>query len=699
MGRNGQNLIQGDRRKRANAPEEIVAENAPIQCHLNQIGEIELVKIESRKDIHYVLWKRLIEQYHYLGRGKLYGLQMRYLIKSERLGWIGAMSFNSPAWRIQARDRWIGWDEKNRLKHLNQVVCNSRFLILPNIHVANLASHILSKSLKQLKRDWLRRYGIEPAVVETFVEKGRFLGTCYQAANFRYVGMTRGRGRQDRRNESSLAIKDIYLYPLCSDIRQRLCQGQTQGGVVLKESCDWVEEEFGNVCLGDERLKARLIQITRDFYAKPQANIPQACESRAKTKAAYRFLDHRETTLDNILKSHYQSTLKRIQKEAVVLAVQDTTSLNYSLHPATENLGSIGSARDKIIGLMVHNTMAFNGEGTPLGLLNVQCWARDKDQYGKRHQRDQLPIEEKESYKWLASFNSLSQMQKQCPKTVIVSVGDRESDIYELFALASEDAKGPKLLVRATHPRSLCNEQEHLWDYIGQQAVSGIQKIRVPRKGNQPSREAELVIRYSLVEVKAPQRKGMKGSLKIWAILAEEKNAPKSVTPLKWMLLTTLPLHSFEEAVEKLGWYAQRWGIEIYHRTLKSGCQIEQRQLGNADRIESCLAIDIVVAWRIYYLTKLGREVPKVPCTVFFEEAEWKALVAYKTKNPIPPCRPPSLREAVRMVGSLGGFLGRKGDGEPGTKVLWLGIQRLDDITAMWKVFVREPIPHSLSPP
>ena len=143
MGRNGQNLIQGDRRKRANAPEEIVAENAPIQCHLNQIGEIELVKIESRKDIHYVLWKRLIEQYHYLGRGKLYGLQMRYLIKSERLGWIGAMSFNSPAWRIQARDRWIGWDEKNRLKHLNQVVCNSRFLILPNIHVANLASHIL----------------------------------------------------------------------------------------------------------------------------------------------------------------------------------------------------------------------------------------------------------------------------------------------------------------------------------------------------------------------------------------------------------------------------------------------------------------------------------------------------------------------------------------------------------------------------
>jgi len=201
------------------------------------------------------------------------------------------------------------------------------------------------------------------------------------------------------------------------------------------------------------------------------------------------------------------------------------------------------------------------------------------------------------------------------------------------------------------------------------------------------------------VELKAPAGKQVKGNIKVWAILAQEENAPESVTPLKWMLLTTIPVNTFEESVEKLQWYTKRWGIEVYHKTLKSGCQIEQRQLGNADRIEACLAIDMVVAWRIYYLTKLGREVPDVPCTVFFEEAEWKALVAYKTKSPIAPSNPPSLREAVRMVASLGGFLGRKGDGEPGTKTLWLGIQRLDDMTAMWKVFVTELTPHSLSPP
>ena len=162
--------------------------------------------------------------------------------------------------------------------------------------------------------------------------------------------------------------------------------------------------------------------------------------------------------------------------------------------------------------------------------------------------------------------------------------------------------------------------------------------------------------------------------------------APQGVTPLKWLLLTTIEIHSFEQAVEILSWYCIRWGIEVYHRTLKSGCKIEERQLGNADRIEACLAIDMVIAWRIYHLTKLGREIPNVPCTVFFEEAEWKALVAYKTKNPIPPKKTPTLREAMRMVASMGGFLGRKSDGEPGTKSLWIGLQHLDVMTEMWKI-------------
>lgn len=675
------------------------SEEPGIECRLEELGEIELVRVYNSRDEKYPHWKAMIERYHYLGQGTLYGKQMRYLVRSEKYGLIGALSFSSPAWRLRAREEWIGWNEENRLRYLNRIVCNSRFLIAPWVKVKNLASRVLSKSVRQMERDWAEQNGVAPVLVETFVEKGRFLGTCYQAANFQHVGTTQGRGRQDAGNEYRLPVKDIYLYPLYSDARKRLCEGQAKEAVEVRGSCDWAEEEFGNANLGDLRLTIRLREMVRDFYANPRANIPQACQSRARTKAAYRFLDNKASTMETILSSHYQSTVNRIREEEVVLAIQDTTSLNYSLHPATENLGPMSSRGEEVIGLMVHDTMAFNREGTPLGLMNVQCWARDKENYGKKHQRHKLPIEEKESNKWLVSFRSAAEIQKQCPKTVIVSVGDREADIYELFELAMGGTGNPKLLVRAEHNRSLFHEQERLWGYINSRSVSGIQRIRIPRKGNQPSREAELAIRYGAVELKAPPGKRAKCPLKVYAILAVEENAPESATPLKWMLLTTIPVDTFEESVEKLEWYARRWGIEVYHKTLKSGCQIEQRQLGNADRIEACLAIDMVVAWRIYYLTKLGREVPDVPCTVFFEEAEWKALVAYKTQNPTPPSNPPSLREAVRMVAGLGGFLGRKGDGEPGTKTLWLGIQRLDDMTAMWKVFVTELTPHSLSPP
>ena len=700
---------------------ELDTKMSSLKCTLEDLGKIELVRINGATDENYKIWKFLIEKYHYIGHGKLYGLQIRYLIRSEHLGWIGAMSFSSPAWRLDARDNWIGWNEENRLKHLNEIVCQSRFLIIPQLKVKNFASYVLSMSIKQIKNDWTEKYGIAPLLLETFVEKDRYKGTCYQASNFQYAGETQGRGRQDSNHEKALPIKDVYLYPLKTNYREQLCAGQTFEEIKEPQPADWVEEEFINVDFGDERLKSRLYEITRDFYGSPVSNIPQACQSRAKTKAVYRFLDNQKITMEKILNSHYESTIKRIGKEKVVLAAQDTSTLNYSTHPATENLGPIGSQEDGIIGLMVHDTMAFNLEGTPLGLIDVQCWQRDIEEYGEKEKRKKLPIEKKESNKWLISFKAAAVAQAKTPNTMIVSMGDREADIYELFELALEDSKGPKLLIRAVQDRIIIvdkqnqdmknkpvseiqdrivdDEQSHLWDYMKNKPVSGIQQIKVPRKGTQRAREADLTIRFSEVELKAPASKKEKKNIKIWAILASEENAPETVESLCWLLLTTIPIKTFEEAIEKLKWYTKRWGIEIYHKTLKSGCKIEQRQLGNADRIEACLGIDMVIAWRIYHLTKLGREVPNVPCTVFFEDAEWKTLIAYITKNPIAPKTPPSLREAMRMVASLGGFLGRKSDGEPGTKTLWLGLQELDIATEMWKIFNKIVTPDSLAPP
>ena len=655
---------------------------------LAELGPVWLVPVDGSQAELSKQWWAMLEAHHPLGAGPLCGAQLRYLVSSGA-GVLGALSFSAPAWRLAARDKWIGWNEATRQAQLTKVVGNSRFLILPTVKVANLASHVLSLAASRIAGDWQARYGITPVLLETFVDSTRYHGTCYRAANWIHLGQTKGRGRQDRTRTAAGTIKDIWVYPLQPDWRASLCTGALRPVAKRPEPVDWAEEEFGGCGLADARLQERLLSLARDFYARPTASVPQACSNRAKTKAAYRFLEHEATTMQTLLQPHYRATEARVSKESIVLAVQDTSSLDYTTHRATEGLGAIGAWAQGPQGLHLHSTLAFSVQGTPLGFLDVQCWARDARAFGKKALRHQLPIEHKESYKWLKSYRAVAAVQARCPHSTLVSVGDREADLYELFAEAANHRAGPKLLVRAQHDRQLHNEQARLWQTLRAQPVAGVQVLQLPRQGSRAAREAHLEIRYAAVSLLAPT--GHKGApaIPLWAVYAQEQHAPAGVKPLEWILLTTVPVTSFEQALEKLMWYTRRWGIEVLHRTLKSGCRIEQRQLAQADRLEACLAIDLVVAWRIYHLNKLGREYPEAACTVYFEEAEWKALMMFTTQSPVPPTKPPSLREAIHRVAGLGGFLGRKGDGEPGTQTLWLGLQRLDDITAAISLMMR----------
>ena len=669
----------------------MTAEWLNIETTLAKLGRVWLEPVDGSKACASKLWWEMMRAHHPQGEAPLCGAQLRYSIRSEA-GVLGGLSFSAAAWRLKPRDCWIGWDDATRNKMLPRVINNSRFLILPGVRVDNLASHVLSLALSRLAADWHTRYHITPLLVETFVDSSSYRGTCYKAANWRLLGQTQGRGRQDRGYLRSKTIKYIWVYPLHMKCQSLLRRNDDPSGLSATMELaqnlvprDWAEEEFGGCDLPDARLQDRLYAMARDFYARPTANITHACASRAKVKAAYRFLDHEKTTMDTLLQPHYRATEARVKRESIVLAVQDTTSLNYTAHAATEDMGPIGSTAQGPQGLHLHSTLAFSTEGTPLGLLDVQCWARDPEDFGKKARRHTTPIEAKESFKWLKSYRAVAQVQTHCPSTLLVSVGDREADIYELFDEAGQSGNGPKLLVRAKHNRKLQDEQARLWEMMTAREIDGIQVLGVPRQGSRAVREARMEIRHAAVQL-APAKKDGGEPISVWAVLAQESDAPEGVTPLEWMLLTTMPVADFDGAIEKLKWYALRWGIEVFHRTLKSGCRIERRQLGNADRIEACLAIDMVVAWRIYYMNKLGRETPQSPCTVYFEEAEWKALMVFTTKNPIPPAQAPSLREAVRRVASLGGVLGRKSDGEPGTQTLWIGLQRLDDIVVMWRV-------------
>jgi hypothetical protein len=667
------------------------ADRAELCCSLRELGEVSVSPVSSRYAKESKIWFALLQRYHYLGSGPLCGAQIRYVVKSSVHGYLGALAFSSASWALKDRDHYIGWSEGARRANLQRLVSNDRFLILPTVQVKHLASRVLALALSRLPQDWEQRYGIRPVMVETFVDSGRFAGTCYKAANWIEVGKTAG-----RRNGSA---KKIFLYPLHRRWRQILC---TEPPVGLGQRprpdspAHWAEEEFGTVRLYDPRLKERLYTLAQDFYNAPEANIAQACGSKARTMGAYRFFKNPKVRMEVVLTAHTEATLERIKEHRVVLVPQDSTTLNYSTHPMTEGLGPLNNEQDHAMGLLLHDTLAFTEEGTPLGLLDAQCWARDPKERGKRYRRKELPIEQKESMKWLRSFRKTAEVQKLCPESMLVVMGDRESDIYELFMEASKVIEGPKLLVRAEKTRNRKVEQELLWEVMAKEAVAGSLKIHVPHRGSRKARDAWMDIRFAEVVLSPPKRYESAPSVKVWAVYVTERASKTVASPIQWMLLTTVEVRTFQEAQKRVEWYSGRWGIEVYHRTLKSGCRIKDRQLETADRLEICLGLDMVVAWRIYYLTMMGREKPDLPCTVFFKEIEWKALCCYVNQTPIPPKEPPSIGKVVFMVAGLGGHLGRKGDGFPGTQSLWRGLIQWYAATKMYAILTQQHYPNPM---
>ena len=676
-----------ERKGKASAPE---LKQASVTGGVKALGEVTVVPVLSRDSGESKIARGLLEQYHPLGAGILRGAQMRYLVSSSRFGYLGVLTFSSGTWALEERDKEIGWSEEARRRHLPLLVRNDRFLILPTARVRNLASHVLALTLKRLAEDWEQRYAVRPVLVETFVDPEQYKGTCYRAANWREVGKTSGR-------RDGIA-KTIFIYPLARHWRKQLCTEPAPprlGEALGPESPQsWAEEEFGRVRFYDSRLKQRLYQIAKDFGGWWQGRSPQRCGTKGRTRGAYRLFQNPKVSMEVVLTAHAETTIDRIRKHRIVLAPQDTTSLNYSTHPMTEGLGPIGTKRAEAIGLLLHDTMAFTEQGTPLGVLDAQAWARDPKDKGKRARRKSLPIEQKESRKWLRSFRKVAEVQKVCPDTKLISIGDRESDVYELFLEATQDPNGPGLLVRMNRSAARKVGRVPLWQYMGKRQVDGTIPLHIPHSGSRKARDTVLDVRFAEVELKPPNRLKRHGPIPAWVVyVREQRRCVADSSPIEWMLLTTVEVRTFEEAQQRVQWYGRRWGIEVYHRTLKSGCRIEDRYLDPASGLKACIGIDMVVAWRVFHLTMLSRETPDAPCTVFFTEEEWQALCIYTSKNPVPPKQPPTTAQATRLVGSMGGHLGRNADGPPGTKSLWRGLQRLEPATEMYIVLTtgRDP--------
>jgi len=464
-------------------------------------------------------------------------------------------------------------------------------------------------------------------------------------------------------------------------------------GARPRQMSDWVEDEMGGCQLGDERLDRRAALLLERLAAQPQLSIPAACKGLAETAAAYRFFDNERVRPQQMLQGHVQATLERMKDHQRVLLVQDTTELDFTGRAGGADLGPLNWAQR--VGLFDHSMVAFSPEGLCLGVVWAQVWRRHGPP--KNDLRKSKPIQQKESARWLEGYRQACRMAGELEATLLISVADREGDIYELFAEAEEAAargKRAEWIVRSCQDRSLPQRKlgepyayKKLRAALQVAPALGRRTLRLPKREERPERQATLSVQAIRVGLKPPFRKGGRPApVEVWAVRAVEVGAPEGEEPLEWVLLSSLAAGSMEEACQIIDHYTVRWQIETYFRVLKGTCKVEQLQLRAEGRLERCIVLKKIAAWRTLYVTHLARQCPEAPCTVAFEEAEWKSVQVISKGWPL-PARPPGLWHFITMLAALGGHLGRKADGPPGPVRLCIGLETMHHYATAWLAF------------
>ena len=462
----------------------------------------------------------------------------------------------------------------------------------------------------------------------------------------------------------------------------------------------WAQEEMANAEFGDERLDARVVTVLSALGQRPNLSIPAACGGRAEMQAAYRFFDNDKVTFAKVLGPHIQRTRERVAEQSVVLLVQDTSEIDLT-RPAqdVEGVGDLDGSRR---GFLLHELQAFTPEGTPLGtvwaeVLNRTQGVSHASAAQKRAKRKQLPIEEKESLRWLTGLRQARALAQQTPTTQCICIADSEGDIYECFA-EPRGARPVDWLIRACQDRALEGGIQHARAQVlgspllyevellirGRQAKTTAEDRA--RRQDRATRQAKVEVRAATLTLRPPDRAGRKlPPVTVNVVLVREAKPPPGGPPVEWLLLTTLPIDTLEQVRSIVAYYCVRWCIEVLFRTLKSGCRIERRRFEHVGRVLPCLAVCLIVAWRTLFVCRMGRECPDLDCAAIFEPSEWQAVwVAVHRKKP--PRAVPRLAAMVHLIARLGGYVERK-NGEPGAQTVWIGLQRMYDLAWAWDSF------------
>jgi hypothetical protein len=457
---------------------------------------------------------------------------------------------------------------------------------------------------------------------------------------------------------------------------------------------DWVEHEFQGLSLGDKRVNKKAKKIINTLSRQPRASIPQAFNTAYEVKDCYEFFHNGKVIAEKILAPHKKATIERIKNESVILLPQDTSALNFSTKLNIKDLGHIGGLqRNK--GIFLHPLLGITPSRVNLGIVDAKIYVRKKKQtILTDHQKYALPIEEKEIFRWIESYRVGCEVARECPETKVIVIADREGDFAELFEEVdiSKEQGNPyaDIIVRSYHDRLLdCPEGNKLREKLKKACPLGEIEFVIPAAKNRPERTVKQIVKSSSVTFKKRSlRKGAKyPKVTVNAVMAFEENPPDGVEPLIWVFLTTLPVNTFDKATTIIRYYLVRWEIEIYFKVLKSGCEVEERSLENTESLSSLISIFLIIAWRVMYAMKLGRECPEMCAEIIFSSSEWKSVYKVINKGAKLPDKPPSLGDFIIMIARLGGYLNRKNDPPPGPKAMWIGISRMSDFAIAWDIF------------
>jgi len=454
-------------------------------------------------------------------------------------------------------------------------------------------------------------------------------------------------------------------------------------------SQDWIDREAAGCEFRDARLGRRFRKLLGQIGGAMGESIPLACQDWANAKAAYRFFSNDRISEADILSGHFQSTRERtLATDGPVLVLHDTTEFSYKRESA-DAIGitkRINNGRDKtgrprthtVCGILMHSSLAVTTEGLPLGLTAIKFWTRKKfkgtDALKKKINPTRVPIEKKESVRWLQNVQQSTALLGDPGRCV--HIGDRESDIYELFCTARE--ADTHFLVRTCVDRLAGDGNHTIADEMEEVAVKGLHRIEVRDSNGDPD-EAVLEIRYREMRVLPPIGKQKRyPALTLTVIHAEERGTPKKRKRIEWKLITDLSVASRVDAIEKLEWYALRWKIEMFHKILKSGCKAEDSKLRTAQRLTNLIAVFCILSWRVFWMTMLNRSIPDASPALALTAAEIAVLdrvVSDKSKGRRKP-----ISHYLIKIARLGGYLARTYDPPPGNTVMWRGLSRLTDI-------------------